>query len=296
MQICAPHWPDGSPSSRRHLLGSRVRVVGLAESRLVGFNPWTSRAGAKQPEGRRLSHARTVLIVDDDPLVRSVLQRALESEGFSILEAGTEHEALDLFSKADVDLVTLDLKLRHAGGLQLAREMRTIRNVPLIMITGMDSEVDRIVGLEHGADDYIVKPFNTRETMLRIRNVLRRYEAPLVPSGGEGPASGPRVCAFDHCVLDLVKRELRTSGGDLIDLTDAEFRLLTLLVENPARVLSRDELARVVQGRDWSPFDRTLDGHVARLRRKLEGAAEEPQIIKSVRGVGYVFASEVSLR
>ena len=182
--------------------------------------------------------------------MRSVLQRALESEGFSILEAATEHEALDLFSKADVDLVTLDLKLRHADGLQLAREMRAIRNVPLIMITGMGSEIDRIVGLEHGADDYIVKPFNMRETMLRIRNVLRRYEAPLVPSGGEGPTSGPRVCAFDHCILDLVKRELRSTDGDLIDLTDAEFRLLTLFVENPTRVLSRDEIARHIQGHD----------------------------------------------
>jgi DNA-binding response OmpR family regulator len=243
-----------------------------------------------------LSHARTVLIVEDDPFVRSVLRRALESEGFSILEAATEHEALDLFSKSDVDLVTLDLKLRHTDGLQLARELRAIRNVPLIMITGKDSEIDRIVGLEHGADDYVVKPFNMRETMLRIRNVLRRYEAPLTPSGGEGPAAGPRICAFDDCVLDLVKRELRSSDGDLIDLTDAEFRLLTLFVENPTRVLSRDEIARHIQGRDWSPFDRTVDGHVARLRRKLEGAADEPRIIKTVRTVGYVFASEVSLR
>ena len=203
--------------------------------------------------------------------MRSVLQRGLELDGFTILEAATEHEALDLFSKAEVDLVTLDLKLGHADGLQLAREMRAIRNVPLIMITGMDSEIDRIVGLEHGADDYIVKPFNMRETVLRIRNVLRRYDAPLAPSGGEGPASGPRVCAFDHCVLDLVKRELRSTDGDLIDLTDAEFRLLTLFVENPTRVLSRDEIARHIQGHDWSPLDRTVDGHVARLRRKLEG-------------------------
>ena len=243
-----------------------------------------------------MSHPRTVLIVEDEAGVRSVLQRALESEGFSILEAATEREAHDLFSKADVDLVTLDLKLRHADGLQLAREMRAIRNVPLIMITGMDSEIDRIVGLEHGADDYIVKPFNMRETMLRIHGALRRYEAPLVLSGGEGPASGPRVCAFDQCVLDLVKRELRSSDGDLIDLTETEFRLLALLVENPARVLSRDEIARHIQGHDWSPLDRTVDGHVARLRRKLEGAADEPRMIKSVRGVGYVFAADVSLR
>lgn len=243
-----------------------------------------------------MSHPRTVLIVEDDYRVRSVLQRALESEGFSILEASTREEALKTFGETQVDLVTLDLKLGHSDGLQLAREMRAIRNVPLVMITGKDSEIDRIAGLEHGADDYIVKPFNMRETMLRIHGALRRYEAPLVPSGREGSASGPRVCAFDHCVLDLVKRELRSSDGDLIDLTDAELRLLTLFVENPTRVLSRDEIARHIQGHDWSPLDRTVDGHVARLRRKLEGPTDEPRIIKTVRGVGYVFASEVSLR
>jgi two-component system, OmpR family, response regulator len=240
--------------------------------------------------------ARTALIVDDEPEVRRVLGRALETEGFTFLEASNRHEALKAFSETQIELVTLDLKLGHSDGLQLAREMRAIRNVPLIMITGKDGQIDRIVGLEHGADDYIVKPFNLRETMLRIQNVLRRYEAPLAPFAGGGQASEARIRAFDHCVLDLVKRELRSNRGDLIDLTDAEFRLLAVFVENPARVLSRDELARTVQGRDWSPLDRTVDGHVARLRRKLEGPTDEPRIIKSVRTVGYVFASDVSVR
>jgi len=243
-----------------------------------------------------MSDARAVLVVDDEPRVRTVLRRTLETEGFSILEASTREEALKTFGEAQIDLVTLDLKLGHSDGLQLAREMRAIRNVPLVMITGKDSQIDRIVGLEHGADDYIVKPFNLRETMLRIQNVLRRYAGPLVPSEDAGQASGPRIRAFDHCVLDLVKRELRSSDGDLIDLTDAEIRLLTLFVQNPARVLSRDEIARHIQGHAWSPLDRTVDGHVARLRRKLEGAADEPRLIKSVRGVGYVFAGEVSRR
>ena len=241
-----------------------------------------------------MPRAINVLVVDDEPEVRLVLRRALETEGSYVLEASTGQEALEVFRETQVDLVTLDLKLGHSDGLQLAREIRTIRNVPLVMITGKDSQIDRIVGLEHGADDYIVKPFNLRETMLRIQCVLRRYEAPLAPSKGD--ASGLRTLAFDHCVLDLVKRELRSSEGDSIDLTDAEFRLLALFVENPARVLSRNELARAVQGHEWSPLDRTLDGHVARLRRKLEGPTDEPRIIKSVRGVGYVFASDVSSR
>lgn len=213
-----------------------------------------------------------------------------------VLEASSREGALKAFGEMQVDLVTLDLKLGHADGLQLAREMRAVRNVPLVMITGKDSQFDRIVGLEHGADDYIVKPFNLRETMLRIQNVLKRYQAPLVASEDAGQSSAPRILAFDHCVLDLVKRDLRKTDGALIDLTDAEFRLLALFVQNPARVFSRDEIARIVQGHDWSPLDRTLDGHVARLRRKLEGPTDEPRIIKSVRGVGYVFASDVSAR
>jgi two-component system, OmpR family, response regulator len=243
-----------------------------------------------------VSHARTVLVVDDEPEVRRVLRRALETERFAVLEASSRRDALKAFDEMQVDLVTLDLKLGQTDGLQLAREMRAIRNVPLVMITGKDRQIDRIVGLEHGADDYIVKPFNLRETMLRIQSVLRRYAEPLVPSEESWQASAARIRAFNHYVLDLVKRELRSTDGDLIDLTDAEFRLLVLFVENPARVLSRDELARLVLGRDWSPLDRTLDGHVARLRRKLEGPTDEPRLIKSVRTVGYVFASEVSSR
>ena len=225
-----------------------------------------------------------------------MLRRALETERYAVLEASSRRDALKAFDEMQVDLVTLDLKLGQTDGLQLAREMRAIRNVPLVMITGKDRQIDRIVGLEHGADDYIVKPFNLRETMLQIQSVLRRYAEPLVPSEESWQASAARIRAFNHYVLDLVKRELRSTDGDLIDLTDAEFRLLVLFVENPARVLSRDELARLVLGRDWSPLDRTLDGHVARLRRKLEGPTDEPRLIKSVRTVGYVFASEVSSR
>jgi DNA-binding response OmpR family regulator len=243
-----------------------------------------------------MSDAKTVLVVDDESRIRTVLRRVLKTEGFSILEASTTEEALKKFGETRVDLVTLDLMLGHADGLELAREMRAIRNVPLVMITGKDSQFDRIAGLEHGADDYIVKPFNLREMVLRIRNVLKRYEAPLISTEGGGQASDPHSRVFNRCVLDLVKRELRSSRGKLIDLTATEFRLLVLFVENAARVLSRDDIAQAVQGHDWSPLDRAVDGHVARLRRKLEGASDEKRLIKSVRGVGYVFASEVSSR
>jgi len=149
-------------------------------------------------EDQSLSSAKTVLIVEDDPGVRSVLRSAVEFEGFSVLEATTKQEALELLSNAHVDLVTLDLNLGHTDGLMLAREMRAMHNVPLVMITGKGSDIDRIVGLEHGADDYIVKPFNLRETMLRIHNVVRRYDAPLVRSDRGGRAAGPGIRTFDH--------------------------------------------------------------------------------------------------
>jgi len=162
---------------------------------------WGVEGGEKR-EDQRLSDARAILVVDDESRLRRVLGRALGTEGFSILEASTTEEALKTFGETQVDLVTLDLNLGHSDGLQLAREMRAIRNVPLVMITGRDSQIDRIVGLESGADDYIVKPFNLRETVLRIKCVLRRYGAPLTPSESDAPSSGSRVRAFDHCVLD----------------------------------------------------------------------------------------------
>jgi len=232
-----------------------------------------------------------VLIVEDDPDVRGVLRQGLKDEGFATFEAGNRDEALRCLAEYPVDLVTLDLRLDHVGGLEVAREIRAKRNIPIVMITGRDAPIDRVTGLEHGADDYITKPFNIREVTLRLRNVLRRYEPPLNRDPGAGAAGR---YAFDDCILDMQKRELRSQHGEAIDLTDLDFRLLLLLVENCSRVLSRDEISRALTGHDWSPLDRTIDGHIARLRRKLEAPTDEPRLIKSVRGVGYVFAGEVA--
>jgi DNA-binding response OmpR family regulator len=188
-----------------------------------------------------------------------------------------------------VDLITLDLGLGGEDGLELARQIRAVRNIPIVMITGRGAPIDRVAGLEHGADDYISKPFHIREVVLRIHNVLRRYELEeSVPK----PSTAQRY-AFDLCVMDSTKREVTKVDGALLDLTESEFLLLEIFLRHPARVLSRDEILQMLRGRDWSPLDRTIDGHVARLRRKIEPPGEAPTLIKSVRGVGYVFTGEV---
>jgi DNA-binding response OmpR family regulator len=244
-----------------------------------------------------MSDARkvSILIIDDEPEVRLVLRHALESEGYLIEEASNKTDALQLFDDQKFDLITLDLRLGNENGLDLAREFRAKRNVPVIMITGKDAPPDRISGLEHGADDYIVKPFHVREVLLRIRNVLRRYEkSPSESDISLESHTTARRFAFDDHLLDARTRELKNDRGAQIDLTDLEFRLLTLLLANSGRVLSRREISLALNGRDWSPMDRTIDGHIARLRRKIEGDGDEPRMIKSVRNVGYVFAAEVT--
>ena len=233
-----------------------------------------------------------VLIVDDEPAVRAVLSRALADEGFETFEAGNRDEAMRCLAENSVDLITLDLRLGGVGGLEVAQEIRTKRNLPIVMITGCDQALDRVAGLEHGADDYITKPFNIREVLLRLRNILKRYAHP--PAFHDVNGDPVRSYIFDHYVLDPAKREVRAKRGERIDLTDIEFRLLFLLVKNCTRVLSRDEISQALNGHDWSPLDRTIDGHIARLRRKLEAPVEEPRLIKSVRGVGYVFAGDAS--
>jgi two-component system, OmpR family, response regulator len=234
-----------------------------------------------------------VLIVDDEPAVRAVLIRALTDEGFETFEAGNRDEAMRCLAENSVDLITLDLRLGQVDGLVVAQEIRTKRNLPIVMITGCDKAHDRVVGLEHGADDYITKPFNIREVLLRLRNILKRYSRPLA---FDDAVNRDFVCryVFEDCILDPAKREVRARRGERIDLTDVEFRLLLLLIRNCTRVLSRDEISQALNGRDWSPLDRTIDGHIARLRRKLEYPADEPRLIKSVRGIGYVFAGDVS--
>ena len=235
-----------------------------------------------------------VLVVDDEPGIRSILRLGLEAEGYIVSEACNKAQILSRLETQPVDLITLDLNLGTERGLELAREVRSRRNVPIVMITGKGEPSDRLIGLEYGADDYVAKPFKMREVILRIRNVLRRYEleARIDEFEGERQSEGERY-AFETGILDVGRRELRSPDGKHIDLTDAELDLLTIFLRHSTRVLSRDEIMELLKGRSWSPMNRTIDGHVARLRRKIEPEAEGPRLIKSVRGVGYVFVAVV---
>jgi DNA-binding response OmpR family regulator len=236
----------------------------------------------------------TILIVDDEPEVRALLRAGLEAEGFSVVEAGNGTEAESHLAAHPISLLTLDLKLGGEDGLKLARDLRAKRNTPIVMITGKGDPIDRVVGLELGADDYIAKPFLMREVVARVRAVLRRYQA----SEQEGTAAEPIATegsryAFDGWTMDTGRREVRMPDGVICDLTTAEFNLLHILIQRPGRVLSRDELMDLLKGHDWTPMDRSIDGLVARLRRKIEPESERPQLVKTVRGVGYVFAGSV---
>ncbi len=235
---------------------------------------------------------QTILIVDDEPEVRTLLRTGLEGEGYSILEAADGRQALALIERVPISLVTLDLKLGGEDGLKVARELRTAKNVPIIMITGKGDAIDRIVGLELGADDYIPKPFLMREVTARVRAVLRRYMAAAGPAGDTTASEGERY-TFDGWAVDIPRREVRDPGGEQRELTTAEFNLLALFLQKPGRVLSRDEIMDLLKGHDWTPMDRSIDALVARLRKKLEPDSERPTLVKTVRGVGYVFAGSV---
>lgn len=240
--------------------------------------------------------ATHILVVDDHVLVRADLRCGLEASGYQVSEAKDLAGVLArLGQDPPVSLITLDLTLEHEDGLSLVREIRARRNIPVIMITGRTAPIDRVIGLEHGADDYIAKPFDMREVVLRIRTVLRRYRM----GEAEGPGPGGESGEIYHCTaghVDVRRREAVADDGQSLGLTDAEFDIFVTFLRNPARVMSRDELSLLLKGRPWMPDDRTLDGHIARLRRKIEANASEPQLIKTVWRVGYVFTGDVHLQ
>jgi two-component system phosphate regulon response regulator OmpR len=233
---------------------------------------------------------QTILVVEDEVAVRTVLRDGLVAAGYAVREADGRVAMLERLAADAIDLITLDVGLGDENGLELAREVRSVRNLPIVMITARGEPFDRVLGLESGADDYIVKPFYIEEVLIRIDKVLQRYRLELGAAG----ATRPHRVAIDHSVLDILRREYRRNDGTLVELTDIEFRLLQLFVSQPERVLSREELMQHLKGQEWSPFDRTIDGHVARLRRKIEPLGDTPQLIKSVRGVGYVFTGSVT--
>ncbi|UEM21349.1 response regulator transcription factor [Skermanella mucosa] len=229
-----------------------------------------------------------ILVVDDDAGIRELLARFLRTHGFRVDHARNGIEMRHAMGDAEYDLVVLDIMMPGEGGLSLCHDLRSRSRVPVIMLTAMGDEADRVVGLEMGADDYVPKPFSPRELLARIRAVLRRSTA--APETGT-PRSDK--VQFAGWMLDKSRRELTTPDGVTIDLTGGDFDLLVAFAENPNRVLTRDQLYDITRGRSAPPLDRSIDVHVSRLRRKLEHCAGGHDIIKTVRGSGYVFAAIV---
>jgi len=232
-----------------------------------------------------------ILVVDDDREIRDLLARFLARHGLRVTTARDGTEMMRLLDERRIDLVVLDLMLPGEDGLALTRRLRETRStIPIVMLTAMGEDTDRIVGLEMGADDYVAKPFNPRELLARIKAVLRRVQG----SGEEVETALPRAkLRFDGWVLDLSTRDLLSPDGVMIGLSAGEFGLLQVFVEHPRRVLSRDQLLDFARGRTAAPFDRSIDIQVSRLRRRLGDDAKDPQLIKTVRGGGYLFTAQV---
>lgn len=239
-----------------------------------------------------------ILVVDDDREIRDLLARFLAKHGLRVTTAkdGTEMERA--LADWSIDLVVLDLMMPGEDGLSLTRRLRGQgMAVPIVMLTAMGEDTDRIVGLEMGADDYVAKPFNPRELLARIKAVLRRAQ-PAMPGAAPSPApaaeGGGQRFRFHDWILDVATRDLLSPDGVVTTLSAGEFDLLLAFAEHPRRVLSRDQLLDFARGRQAIPFDRSIDIQVSRLRRKLGDDAKDPQLIKTVRGGGYLFTPEVT--
>lgn len=234
-----------------------------------------------------------LLVVDDDFEIRDLLGRFLTKHGFRVLTAGDGRQMRKALADWRVDLVVLDLMLPGEDGLTLCRELRTNDpDLPVIMLTAMGEEIDRIVGLEVGADDYLPKPFSSRELLARIKAILRRARR-----GPRSPGASPAgVLCFAGWRLDQLGRRLTAPDGGIVELTGGEFDLLTALAERPGRVLSREQLLDLTRGREATAFDRSIDSQISRLRRKLEPDPARPALIKTVRSSGYAFTAVVERR
>ena len=231
-----------------------------------------------------------ILVVDDHSEIRDLLKRFLEQHGMRVSCARDGKEMKRLLDEREFDLLVLDLMMPGEDGLTLCRELRVKSRLPIIMLTAMGEETDRIIGLEIGADDYLSKPFNPRELLARIKAVMRRTQAESLPV----PETLTRDLRFDRWLLDVNRRELVDEEGVGMSLSTAEFDLLKVFLERPQRVLSRDQLLDLARGREAVAFDRAIDTLVSRLRRKLERDPKNPELIKTIWGGGYLFAADVT--
>jgi two-component system OmpR family response regulator len=236
-----------------------------------------------------MEKADCILIVDDDPEIRRLLVDYLARNGLEAIAARGGREMWRELDRRAVDLVVLDLMLPDIDGLTLCRDLRVKSNMPVLMLTARGEETDRIIGIEMGADDYLVKPFNPRELLARIKMILRRTRA-LPPNLRPEPA---RCLRFSGWCLDTAMRLLTDADGVASPLSGGEYRLLRIFLDHPNRVLNRDQLTEMIHGREAEPYDRAIDVQVSRLRQRLRDDSREPELIKTVRGEGYVLATTI---
>lgn len=235
------------------------------------------------------AHAAHILVVDDDPRIRQMLTRYFEGEGYRVTTAGDGVEMNVAMRQDGFDAVLLDLSLPGGrDGLDLARDIRASSDIPIMMLTGRDDVVDRIIGIEIGADDYIAKPFHLREVHARLKSILRRRQ----PAGAK-PQQEDEITRFEDWSLNASRRQLLDPDGREVELTTGEFDMLAAFLNHAGRVLTRDFLMDLTRGRQLEAFDRTIDAQIVRLRRKIEVDAKHPRLIKAVRGVGYIFTGRI---
>jgi two-component system OmpR family response regulator len=242
----------------------------------------------RAPERHAMSDAAHILVVDDDREIRTLLRDYLEKNGFKATAVADGVETRRALERGRFDLIVLDLMLPHESGLDICRALRASSDIPVIMLTALGDEVDRVVGLEVGADDYLPKPFSPRELLGRIKAVLRRTS--LAP---RADVTDVRVYRFGGWLLDTTERVLTSPDGERVALGGAEYRVLSVLLANAPRLLTRSQLMELARGRDHDPFDRSIDVRVSRLRQTLRDDARSPRIVKTVYGEGYVIGVPV---
>lgn len=232
--------------------------------------------------------AKRILIIDDEPLIVESVSYNLKQEGYEVLSANHGETGLKLAETENVDLILLDLMLPGMNGIEICRKIRQHSEVPIIMLTAKEGEVDRVLGLELGADDYVTKPFSMRELIARIRTVLKRMN----PAGNEAPRQQPKIITIDTLKIDILGHEVTVKGLP-VNLSTKEFDLLKILINHSGQVLTREQLLNQVWGNDFYGDDRTVDVHIRWLREKIEENPGEPKFILTVRGVGYKFVRDV---
>ena len=235
-----------------------------------------------------------IVVCDDEPDIRETVGEYLERQGYdiSLAESGTALRAI--LAERDADAVVLDITMPGEDGLSIARSLRATSDVAIVMLTGNAEVVDRIIGLEMGADDYLAKPVDLRELLARLKAVLRRTGNQAAGETPDVAGDGHTMIRFGTCRLDLEAHKLFDGDGAEVQITAMEYSLLKVFAEHPNRVLNRDQLLELAHDRSWDPFDRSIDIRISRLRKKIEADASKPQIIRTVRGIGYRFSPDGS--